>query len=256
MLHARVKKQLQIIQHPNSPCNMNKALLILLFFSLCCEPKSTNTPIGNFSIHNSNLLDTFSRVLLDEKTFSISDSFKYSIVLYQNTTDALGAHDSSGLSHQYYLKVNGTDSVQIAPFEWEMIDFKGVFDESLLLNRYIDWNDSTVFIAVPSYGATVLYPAVKRNGQYFIKKYDPPQNTLTSFNYFIVDTQRQLVFVPRTRAHGFDNGQIETWKYNGKENKWTMLSTHFFYDPVTKEKIFPNFEDEAIVRRVLKMFQY
>jgi hypothetical protein len=235
---------------------MNKILIFFIIFSSCFNQKSKNYSTNDSSASNTKSFETFSQVLLDEISFKISENIKYSLILYQDVAKPLAKHDPTGSSHKYYLKVNSTDSIEIGPFEWEMGDFRGLFDENIILNRFVNWNDSTVFIAVPTYGATILYPIVKRTGQYFIKKYGPSHNSLISFDYFIVDTKRRLVFVPRTRAHGFENGQIETWKYNDKKNKWTMLSTRFFIDSTTKEEIFPDFSDEEIVKRVLKEFKY
>jgi hypothetical protein len=238
---------------------MRNIILVFAFLAACSRNKDkikSNPATVNRS--DSISIPVTNKGILDKISFKINDGLNYSITVLDDDHIYRGPEgkDSIFIGYSVFFKVNETDSVMIDALGWEGIDSENIYDENVTLKRCIPWNDSTIFIAVPVYGATELYPVVKRNGQYFIKKYGPPQNILTSFNLFIVDTKRRLAFVPRTRAHAFENGQIETWRYNDKKNKWTMLSARFFIDPITKKEIFPDFYEEEIVKRVLKEFKY
>ncbi len=236
-------------------------IIFVLAFLADCSGKKDKT-ISNPDIVNSvdsTAVSVADNVILDKISFKINNRLSCSITVCDDDyvyRDPAGK-DSLFIGYSVYFKVNETDSITIDLTGFEEVDSTNIYDENVTRKRYITWNDSTIFIAVPVYGATRLYPVVERNGQYFIKKYGSPQNNiLTSFDLFLVDTKRRLVFTPITRAHGFDNGKIRTWRYNDKKNKWTMISARFFYDPITKEEIFPDFYDKEIVKRVLKEFKH
>jgi hypothetical protein len=235
---------------------MNKLLIFFLLCISCMNPKETNSSSTQLPKSKKNTLPTPNRVRLDKKDFKISQELQYSLSIYKYEVENAHKYDSTGSDHKYFLQVNNSDSIEIASFEWESVELKGVYDNDFNQTCFVYWNDSITFVCVPVYGAFELYPIVKRNNAYFIKKDGSSINTLITLNLFVIDTKRRLAFVPRTRAHGFENGQIETWAYHDKKNKWTILSARFFYDPITKKEIFPDFSDKEIVKRVLKEFKY
>lgn len=236
---------------------MNKLLIFFLLCVSCINPKERGNTATLLVENKKNTLPTPDGVCLDKKDFKISQELQYSLSIHDKyDIENTHKYDSIGSTHKYFLQVNNVDSIEIAAFEWESVELKGVYDRELNQASFVHWNDSITFVCVPVYGAFELYPVVKRNNAYFIKKDGASINTLGTLSLFVIDTKRRLAFVPRTRAHGFDNGQIETWRYNDKKNKWKMLSARFFIDPTTKKEIFPDFSDQEIVKRVLKEFKY